>query len=101
MAISRFFNDFFNNGKSKVPKANPAPTIGPINGDISMAPIMTAVEFTFNPTDATTIAQARIQALAPRKEILLTTFSRTASFFSSPWCRSKNRNILFINLLLY
>jgi hypothetical protein len=31
--------------------------------DINIAPIITAVEFTFNPIDATTIAQAKIHKL--------------------------------------
>ena len=39
--------------------------IGPINGEISMAPIITAVELIFNPTDATTIAKTQIQRFVP------------------------------------
>lgn len=50
-------------------RANPAPTIGPISGEISMAPIITAVEFTFSPIDAISIAHANIQRLAPLNEI--------------------------------
>jgi hypothetical protein len=34
-------------------------------------PIITAVELTFNPMDATTIAQAKIHKLEPLKEILI------------------------------
>lgn len=44
-----------------MPKANPAPIIGPIRGEINIAPIITAVEFTFSPIEATIIAQAKIQ----------------------------------------
>ena len=40
-----------------------------------MAPIMTAVEFTFNPTEATTIAQAKIQRFDPLNEIFEVTLS--------------------------
>ena len=52
-------------------KENPAPTIGPIKGEISMAPITTAVEFTFNPTEAIIIAHAKTQTFAPEKAMLL------------------------------
>jgi hypothetical protein len=38
---------------------------------MSIAPIITAVELTFNPMDATTIAQAKIHKLEPLKEILI------------------------------
>ena len=51
---------------------------------------MTAVEFTFKPTEATTMAQAKIQTLAPRKEMLEVTFSKTLSLASSPKCKFKN-----------
>ncbi len=39
--------------------------IGPISGEMSMAPIITAVEFTFNPNEAMNMANIRIQRLAP------------------------------------
>ena len=39
--------------------------IGPINGDISMAPIITAVELTLRPKEAKRIAAIRIQIVAP------------------------------------
>lgn len=52
VAIKRFLMEFFNSGKSDVPKAKPAPKIGPINGKINMAPMITAVELTFSPTEA-------------------------------------------------
>jgi hypothetical protein len=48
---------------------NPIPKIGPINGDISMAPITTAVELTFKPIDAIKIDNTRIQAVWPLMEI--------------------------------
>jgi hypothetical protein len=38
---------------------------------MSIAPIITAVELTFNPMDATTIAQAKIHKLEPLNEILI------------------------------
>jgi hypothetical protein len=45
------------------------PLIGPINGDISMAPMMTAVEFVFNPTEAIIIAKTKTHRLVPLKII--------------------------------
>jgi hypothetical protein len=38
--------------KIKNSKEKPAPTIGPIKGEISIAPIITAVEFTLRPMEA-------------------------------------------------
>ena len=38
---------------------------------MSIAPIMTGMEFTLRPTDAMMIAIARIQAFGPRKYMLL------------------------------
>ena len=93
VAISKFFKDFFSNSKSKTPSAKPAPTIGPIKGEISMAPITTAVEFTLRPTDATRIAAIRIHKLEPEKEILSFTFSKTFCLFSSPLCKSNSLNM--------
>lgn len=39
-----------------MPIASPIPIIGPINGDISMAPIITAVELVLSPKDAMNMA---------------------------------------------
>ena len=41
--------------------------IGPIKGEINIAPIITAVEFTFKPNEAINMAQMSIQRLAPLK----------------------------------
>ena len=38
----------------------PIPNIGPINGEISMAPTTTAVELTFKPIEAIIIEKTRI-----------------------------------------
>jgi len=62
---AKFQSERLNKRESLIPTATPIPLIGPISGDINMAPIITAVEFTFKPTDATTIAQANSQAFAP------------------------------------
>ena len=37
----------------------PTPRMGPISGEISIAPITTAVEFALSPTEATKIEQIR------------------------------------------
>jgi hypothetical protein len=70
-----------------MPNPKPAPIIGPISGDISIAPMITAVEFTFRPIDATTIAQAKIHKLDPLNEMLDVTLSNTSFLSSSPLLR--------------
>src|SRR5690606_33824829 len=46
---------------SLMANANPIPKIGPISGEINIAPITTAVELAFNPMDATKMEQIKIQ----------------------------------------
>ena len=53
--------------------------IGPISGETNMAPIITAVELTFNPTDAITIAKTKIQTLTPRNSTPLDMEAMVAS----------------------
>ena len=54
-----------------IPSPKPIPNIGPMSGDMSIAPMMTGMEFTFKPTDAMMMAKARIHALGPLKVMLL------------------------------
>ena len=63
--------------------ARPVPIIGPISGEISIAPMITAVEFTLRPTDAMMIENARIQALGPRNQMAL--LMRCAASSVSIW----------------
>ena len=49
--------------------------IGPIKGEISMAPMITAVELIFNPKEAMKIAKINIHSCAPWKLMELSTFS--------------------------
>jgi len=42
-----------------------------MRGEMSMAPIITAVEFMFSPTEATIMAKIRIHRLVPLKTISL------------------------------
>jgi hypothetical protein len=46
----------------------PTPNIGDIKGEISIAPMMTAVEFVSKPSDASKAAHNKIQRLYPLKE---------------------------------
>ena len=58
---------FLNKFRSAVPIAKPIPMIGPISGEMSIAPIMTAVELTLSPKEATKIARISIHKGAPLK----------------------------------
>ena len=62
-------SEFFNVSISFVEMERPSPKIGPNNGEINIAPITTAVESVFKPTDAIKIEQIRIHAVVPRIEI--------------------------------
>ena len=65
----KLINDFFKVSISLMATDKPIPRIGPINGEINIAPITTAVEFAFNPIEATKMEQIKIQAVAPLKGI--------------------------------
>lgn len=47
---------------------NPTPRMGDINGDISIAPMIIAVELVSSPTQASIDEHASIQKLYPRNE---------------------------------
>src|SRR5690606_18642314 len=57
----KFFTERLRVSISLMAKDSPIPSIGPINGDISIAPITTAVELALSPTEAIKIEQMRIQ----------------------------------------
>ena len=88
VAIPKFFAARLSRAKSFIPVASPMPMIGPIRGDISMAPIITAVEFTFNPKEAMKMAKISTQRLAPLKLTPLVICS-TISFSSSMSCMTE------------
>ena len=67
-AIARFLRERFRRSKSWIPTPRPSPIIGPISGEMSMAPIITAVELVLRPSDAISIAITRITMFVPRKE---------------------------------
>ena len=58
--INKLSAAFLRRVVSFTPKLYPIANIGPISGDINIAPIMTGIELTFSPTDAMTMAKARI-----------------------------------------
>ena len=89
---------------SDVARPKPSPIIGPINGETSMAPMTTAVEFTFNPREQMNIAKTRIQRLVPLKTTPLSIFSEIIEKSSFSLFKRKlstklvmNLNILSIN----
>ena len=67
--VPKLISDFFSVSISFVAMERPTPKMGPIKGDISMAPITTAVELAFSPTEHTKIEQIKIHAVAPLIEI--------------------------------
>src|SRR5690606_26322395 len=66
-ANPKLVKDFRNKAKSYVAKLYPIPSMGPINGEINIAPIMTAVELTLRPTQAIRMAKINIQRFVPLK----------------------------------
>lgn len=60
-----------------MPTPRPIPIIGPISGEMSIAPIITAVELTFNPREANRMAKIRIHSFVPVNGISLKTLSIT------------------------
>ena len=83
----KLIRDDFKVSMSLIPIEKPIPRIGPISGEISMAPITTAVELTFKPMEAIKIEKTKIQAVCPFIEIpsliFLAVVSRSVSFFMS------------------
>ncbi len=63
----RLRSDFFSRSKSLMPSEKPTPIMGPMMGDMSMAPIITAAELTFRPSDAIIVAKISTHRFTPRK----------------------------------
>ena len=57
----------------------PIPKMGPIRGEINIAPITTAVEFAFSPTEAIKMEHTKIQEVWPLKGISCSMAARVAS----------------------
>ncbi len=93
--MAKFINDFFMVSISLTATERPTPKIGPINGEINMAPITTAVELAFKPMEATKMEQTNIQAVAPLKEMSFLIASIVSSLsVSSLKSRSSFKNFL-------
>ena len=103
VVIKKLFSERFISSKSFRPTESPTPMIGPINGEISMAPIMTAVELTFNPREAMKMAKIRIHRLAPLNSTPFRMESTVANSFSLSFLKSKYsfRNDLIANIFLF
>ena len=67
---SMFLRDDLSRPVSFIPSPSPIPKIGPRRGEISIAPMMTGIEFTFRPTDAMMMENTRIHTFGPLKYIL-------------------------------
>ena len=65
VATRKLVADRLNRLMSLIPTAKPMPMMGPIKGEMSMAPMMTAVELTFRPNEAMKMANINIQSCAP------------------------------------
>ena len=65
----KFLRDLRKVSISLIAKDSPIPKMGPIKGEINMAPITTAVELAFNPIEAINMEQMRIQDVWPLKGI--------------------------------
>lgn len=87
--MRKFLSESLTNWLSRIPNPKPKPRMGAITGEISMAPMMTGMEFTLSPTDAMTMAHAKINTLAPRKwmplrmDSLAPSRSRSSDMFTS------------------
>ena len=87
-------SDFLSSWKSLMPSDRPMPMIGPISGETNMAPIMTAVELTFSPSDAMNVAQINTQRLVPRNSTLLVMLATTSACVALSSPRSNRSRIL-------
>lgn len=67
VATPKFLAARRSRSRSLVPTASPMPMMGPISGEMSIAPMMTAVELTFSPSEAMKMAKISTQRLAPLK----------------------------------
>jgi len=85
------------------------PIIGLINGEMSIAPIITAVEFTFNPIDVIKMANIKVHRFAPlkstffRKDSIIVDSSALSSFRLNRSDRKKRMlcKMFFIYYWLY
>ena len=79
VAVAKLRNDRLIISKSDIPNPTPKPMIGPIRGEINMAPIITAVEFVLRPKEAINVAKIRTQRFVPLNSIPLLIVSIVSS----------------------
>ena len=72
-----------------MPMANPMPMMGPIKGEMSMAPMMTAVELTLSPKEAIKMAKINTHKLVPRKVTPLLIWSMVSASYALSGSASK------------
>ncbi len=89
VATPKCLADRRSKSRSLMPTARPMPMMGPINGEMSMAPMMTAVELTFKPSDAIRMAKISTHRLAPRNATLLLICSMVCCSSNLSGCRLK------------
>ena len=70
IAIKKCLADTKSVSLSFIPTPSPIPKIGDINGEISMAPMITAGELRSKPSEAIIMEHINNQALAPRIRLL-------------------------------
>ena len=87
VAVAKLRNDRLIKSKSEIPNPKPNPMIGPISGEINIAPIITAVELVFNPREATNVAKISTHKFVPLNSIpfLMDSIVSSSSSFS---CRT-------------
>ena len=74
--------------------------IGPISGEISIAPIITAVAFIFKPTEAIIMAHINIMKLAPPILTPSNIFSWISSYVAWSFLNSlKNLSLVILTLI--
>ena len=80
----------------------PIPIIGPIRGEISIAPIITAVELTFRPIEARNMAANKIHNVLPENEIPISmSFFISVNEFRSSFKLNKLLTPVFIGVTFF
>ena len=84
----KFRSERFSRSKSLMPTEKPMPMMGPMSGEISMAPMMTAVELTLSPNEATNVAKMSTHRFMPRNSAPRQMFSSTSRWSAPSACKS-------------
>ena len=98
--MKRFFNDLRKSSPSEIPIDRPSPMIGPMSGEISMAPMMTAVELTLRPTEAMIIAKKSTHTLSARNSTPLVMLAIVVSESVSSAILARDLMYVHISLII-